>query len=289
MKVRIFQKGFNYSQDGPGNRLVYHLQGCNMRCIWCSNPEGLSKEGTLIVNNDWLIDSFCPHGAIGGKNVNRSKCQVCKSKECIVTHKNKGIRLSSEDYEIDEIVVEAIRSAPLYFDGGGVTLTGGEATLQFEAVTVLLEKLKNEGINTAIETNGTHPKLENLFSLIDVLIMDLKHYDNEVHIAVTGVSNFVIKENVAKAFAQHKNVLVRIPVIKGVNDSEKEINGYVEFFKKYPTGNASFEFLAYHEYGKAKWQQCRMQYSMTDSYVEQSMLSLYKARFSENNLHVVHT
>jgi len=76
---------------------------------------------------------------------------------------------------------------------------------------------------------------------------------------------------------------------KGVNDSEKEINGFVEFFKEYPTGNASFEFLAYHEYGKAKWQQCRMQYSMTDSYVEQSILSLYKARFSENNLHVVHT
>lgn len=289
MKVKIFQKGFNYSQDGPGNRLVYHLQGCNMRCMWCSNPEGLSKEGTLVVNSEWLLDSFCPHNAIQGKNINRSICETCKSKECITIYKNKGIRLSCEDYEVDEIVEEAIRSAMLFYDGGGVTLTGGEATLQFDAVTELLERLKNERINTAIETNGTHPKLESLFPLIDVLIMDLKHYDNEAHKAVTGVSNSVIKENFIKAFANHKNLLVRIPVIKGVNDSEKDIKGFVEFFRQYPTENANFEFLAYHEYGKAKWLQCGMPYKMTDGFAEPSVLSLYKAIFSENNLSVVHT
>lgn len=289
MKVRIFQKGFNYSQDGPGNRLVYHLQGCNMSCLWCSNPEGLSKDGTLIVNNEWLLNSCCPHGAIQGKNVNRSICKACKSRECITLYKNKGIKLSCEDYELDEIVDEAVRSAPLFYDGGGVTLTGGEPTIQFDAISLLFGKLKNEGINTAIETNATHPKLDNLFPLIDMLIMDLKHYDNEIHKAVTGVSNFVIKENYEKAFTQHNNVLIRIPVIKGVNNSEKDINGFVEFFTQYPTGNANFEFLAYHEYGKAKWLQCGMPYKMTDSYIDHSVLSLYKTKFNEKNLSVVHT
>ena len=289
MKIKIFQKGFNYSQDGPGNRLVYHLQGCNMRCGWCSNPEGLSINGTLTVNRDWLLDSFCPYGAIKNKTINRSMCEGCKTRECITSNKNKGIRLSYEEYEIDKIVAEAVRSEPLFFDGGGVTLTGGEATLQFNEITVLLDKLQSKGINTAIETNATHPKLEKLFPLIDTLIMDLKHYDNEAHKAATGISNSVIKENFAKAFAGHKNVLVRIPLIKGVNDSEKDIKGFVKFFKKHNTQNASFEFLPYHEYGKAKWMQCGMEYKMTDAYVDHSVPILYKTIFSKNNLSVIYT
>jgi pyruvate formate lyase activating enzyme len=289
MKLKIFQKGFNYSQDGPGNRLVYHLQGCNMRCGWCSNPEGLSINGTLIINNKWLLDSFCPHGAIQSKALDRSICEGCRTRECITLNKNKGIRLSCEEYEIDEIVEETVRSAPLFYDGGGVTLTGGEATLQFNEITELLEKLKDKGINTAIETNSTHPKLETLFPLIDTLIMDMKHYDDELHKAVTGVGNSIIKKNFAKAFTYHKNVLIRIPVIKGVNDSEKDIKGFVNFFKQHNTENASFEFLAYHEYGKAKWLQCGMTYKMTGAYVEQSILLLYKNIFSENGLSVVHT
>ena len=288
MKIKIFQKGFNYSQDGPGNRLVYHLQGCNMRCGWCSNPEGLSINGTLIVNNEWLLDSVCPYGAIQNKSLNRDICEGCTTRECI-KYKNKGIKLSCEDYEVDELVEEAVRSVPLFFDGGGVTLTGGEATLQFDAITLLLNKLKQSGINTAIETNASHPKLENLFPLIDTLIMDFKHYDNEMHKKVTGIGNSIIKENLAKAFAFHKNVLVRIPVVKGVNDSEKDIRGFVGFFMQHNTENTNFEFLPYHEYGKEKWQQCGMAYEMSGAYVDHSIILLYKSIFEENNLSVIFT
>lgn len=81
MDLHIFQRGFNFSQDGPGNRLVYHLQGCNLHCPWCSNPEGMT---------------FC-----GGA--------VCS---------------------VEDIVAEVLRSRPMFFDGGGVTLTGGEAAMQ---------------------------------------------------------------------------------------------------------------------------------------------------------------
>ena len=81
--VRIFQKGFHYSQDGPGNRLIYHLQGCNLRCPWCANPEGLLLDG-------------------------------------------------GTEYTVEELVAEAKRSRMMFFDGGGVTLTGGEVTMQFE-------------------------------------------------------------------------------------------------------------------------------------------------------------
>ena len=103
--IHIFQKGFNYSQDGPGNRLVYHLSGCNLKCPWCSNPEGMeiTKTATTLT--------------------------------------------------VESIVKEALSCKMMFIDGGGVTLTGGEVTCQKDAVTKLLNLLKENGIHTCIETN----------------------------------------------------------------------------------------------------------------------------------------
>lgn len=289
MNIRIFQKGFNYSQDGTGNRLVYHLQGCNMRCPWCANPEGISSKGTLIANDALLVDSVCPYGAIRNKQIDRDKCAECSSKECISVNKNLGIRFSCEEYDIDSVIDEAMQCSPLFFNGGGVTLTGGEPTTQFEAVKEFLGKLKNKGIHTAIETNATHPMLEMLFPLIDMLIMDFKHYDRTIHTKITGVDNVIIKENTGKALSFHKRVLIRIPVIKEFNDSENDIMNFVAFFKQYETQNAVFEFLPYHEYGKAKWLQCGMHYNMGDAFIEPETLTKYRKHFINNNLITVET
>ena len=89
--MKIFQKGFNYSQDGDGNRLVYHLQGCNMKCPWCANPEGMKVEGVIVSDEEWLLESICPHHAINGKTVDRTICQSCSRKECVTEHNTKCI------------------------------------------------------------------------------------------------------------------------------------------------------------------------------------------------------
>lgn len=132
MIIRIFNKGFNFSQDGPGNRLVYHLQGCNLYCPWCSNPEGMDISG-------------------------------------------------GESYKVEELISEALSCKPMLFSGGGVTLTGGEPTLQFDAVSELLRGLTDNGINTALESNGTHRRLPDLFKFVDHLILDFKHPDDACH------------------------------------------------------------------------------------------------------------
>ena len=118
-KIRIFQKGFNYSQDGQGNRLVYHLQGCNMKCPWCANPEGMRMEGALYLDKDWIQDELCPKGAVKENVLDRSICAKCSGRECqTVKYKNKGLRLSFEEYTADEIFDEILRSSPMFYDGG---------------------------------------------------------------------------------------------------------------------------------------------------------------------------
>ena len=248
MELKIFQKGFNYSQDGQGNRLVYHLQGCNMRCPWCSNPEGMYAENPL-----------------------------CSSKKPLM------------HYTAEELAREAASCKVMFFDGGGVTFTGGEPTLQFEGLRQALSALKQAKIHTAMECNATHPRLAELFPLIDQLIMDFKHWDGEKHRQITGTGNEIVKENLAKAFAQHKNVIIRTVLVHGINDTAEDAEHFCEFYLQHDTSRARFEFLSYHEYGKEKWEHCGREYTVKNGFVTQEIVQTYERIYREKGLNVVRT
>ena len=274
MRIKIFQKGFNYSQDGQGNRLVYHLQGCNMRCPWCANPEGMIPEGVLFTDPEWLRESLCPIGAIkkddtkkNGYVLHRERCASCKNRECLSPkYKGKGIRLSYEERSVDEIYDEIVRSSPLFYDGGGVTFTGGEATLQFDALKELLVRLKMAGIHTALETNGAHRRLPELFPYIDQLIMDCKHWNEEKHLMYTGVPMEMVKENLRMSAERHEQLDIRIPLIGGVNDSDEDMRGFIALFKSLfaDSSQVTVEVLKYHEFGRNKWEACGWTYQMNE-------------------------
>ena len=238
--VKIFNKGFNYSQDGPGNRLVYHLQGCNMRCGWCANPEGLFSD-------NW------------------------------------------KEYDTRSVLEEIESCKAMFFDGGGVTFTGGEPTVQFAALKELLEGSVASGVNTAIETNATHKDLEKLFPWIDHIILDFKFADDERQIRYTGVSNKQIRENVKKAFDTGKPVLVRIPVINHINADEAEISEIIRFMTSLHTENIEFELLPYHEYGKIKWEKCGRDYIVRDGFIELERLKHLEKMFRDSGLTVRRT
>lgn len=209
MELSVFQKGFNYSQDGPGNRLVYHLSGCSLGCPWCSNPEGKSHR-------------------------------------------------AGHTFSVDTLVAEAVSAVPMFFDGGGVTLTGGEVTEQFEAVQAFLTALKAAGIHTCIETNGTHPRLPRLAALVDYLIMDIKHPDDTIHRAVIGASNRHVLANLDAL--SDRQLAVRIPLVGGFNDSCAD-----DFARLLKDRNITVEVLRYHEYGKDKYKALGLSYPMTES------------------------
>ena len=248
MELIVFQKGFNYSQDGRGNRLIYHLQGCNMRCPWCSNPEGMHAENPL-----------------------------CSAKKPLMR------------YAVGEIVREARSCKAMFFDGGGVTFTGGEPTLQYEALREALLALKEAGFNTAVECNATHPRLSELFPMIDQLIMDFKHWNDEKHRQITGTGNNIVKSNLAQAFKLHGNVLVRTVLVHGINDTKEDAESFCDFYTRHDTSRASFEFLSYHEYGKEKWKQCGYAYTVKNGFVQQSTVNGFEKIYRENGLNVIRT
>lgn len=242
MDLHIFQRGFNFSQDGPGNRLVYHLQGCNLHCPWCSNPEGMT---------------FC-----GGT--------VCS---------------------VEDIVAEVLRSRPMFFDGGGVTLTGGEAAMQPQAVKELLSALSGHGIHTALESNGTAPLLSTLYPYLSLLLLDCKHYDPAALRQVTGGALSLWSANLRAALDAGVPVAVRIPVIPGFNDGLQHAQGFAALFARFPfPPGTTFELLPYHTYGKRKWERLGLTYAMPeDARVEPAVIRDMEACLAAHGCIIVHT
>mgnify|MGYP002732270014 CR=1 FL=1 len=242
MELRLFQEGFNFSQDGPGNRLVYHLQGCNLHCPWCANPEGLSADGGYVRT-------------------------------------------------VDELVQKTLRSKMMFFDGGGVTLTGGEATLQFEAVKVLLTRLHSDGIHTCIETNGASRRIAELFPVLDYLILDIKHYDPNKHRKITGLSCELTHDTLRAALRDGPTLALRIPLIGGFNASLADARGFAALFQSLSVGGrATVELLPYHEYGKSKYAGLGIPYTMgEEAKISAQTLQIFTEVLKAAGLTLIHT
>lgn len=240
--MHVFQKGFNFGQDGPGNRLVYHLQGCNLHCPWCSNPEGMPCENPAAT---------------------------------AVT--------------VEALVAEAVSAKPMFFEKGGVTFTGGEATLPFEELKEALTALTAAGISTALETNGTHPRLPELFPVLTHLIVDLKHPDDDRHRAVTGLGNGTVKRNLRAAAAAGGDLLVRVPLIGGFNVSDEALAEFLAFFAEINAPHVAFELLPYHEYGKDKWARCGRVYTVENAFVSEETRLRWERTMQANGLRTVRT
>lgn len=234
--MKILQKGFNYSQDGPGNRLVYHLQGCNFRCKWCSNPESMPAENP-----------------------------------------------KAKDYTVDELADEVMRSRMMFFDGGGVTFTGGECTLQADELIEALKKLKENGINTAIETNASNPRLPEIAEYVDYLITDFKHYDGEAHKKWIDTGNGQVLKNLTELINSGRSLHIRIPLIHNVND---DYQGFIDFFKNKETDNIDVEILPYHEYGKDKW---TTEYEISDGFVSDETVREFNKKLNEIGIKTIKT
>lgn len=217
--------------DGPGIRSTLFLKGCNMRCAWCHNPEAIKFEPEIVYNPKACIQcGYCEDGCYTGAR-----------------------KLCGQIMDTDAALEELLRDKPYYGTDGGVTLSGGEPTMQLDFTIQLCEKLKKEGIHTAMETNLSIPfeKIAPLAEWIDLFMVDLKMVEEADHILHTGIGNRVIMENIQKLDKTGKQYIVRTPIIPGVNDELAQMEALVSFVAKLDN-MAYYEVLPYHPLGLSK-------------------------------------
>jgi pyruvate formate lyase activating enzyme len=256
--------------DGPGIRTTVFLKGCNLRCFWCHNPETLEARPQLQLFPSRCIgcgECFqrCPRGAHvrengGERRFMRELCVGCGA--CAETCYAEALVLVGERKTVEEVVEEVLRDRPFYeTSGGGLTLSGGEPLLQLEFSIAVLERCRQEGIHTAIETAACFAweRLAAILPVTDLVMMDIKLMDSERHRAATGVPNERILENAHRLGAQPQPLIVRTPVIPGVNDSVEDIAAIAAFAASLPN-LLYYELLPFHPMASGKYDSLDMAY-----------------------------
>lgn len=242
--------------DGPGIRTNIFFKGCNLRCLWCHNPESQKTENQLLFNSEKCVGcGKCTE--ICGKTFTPD-CIACG--KCVEVCFHDARKISGEIISAKEAAGIALRDKAFYeTSGGGVTLSGGEPLLQADFAAEILKICKENGIHTAVETAANVPwsSFEKVMPYLDLVLCDIKCIDEEKHKKFTGVSNKVILENAEKLKQSRTEILFRTPVIPGYNDDEIEkIAGFCK--------PCRYEILAYHKTGCGKYKSLGRDYGLSD-------------------------
>jgi pyruvate formate lyase activating enzyme len=255
--------------DGPGIRTTVFLKGCNLRCYWCHNPETLEADPQLQIFPERCIGcggcfERCPRGAHvsvnGQRSFRREVCIGCGS--CSETCYAEALVLVGKRMSVDEVVEEVLRDRPFYETSrGGVTLSGGEPLMQRDFSYGILERCRREGIHTAIETaaNYSWERVSSLLPVTDLVMMDIKLIDPERHRACTGVPNGRILDNARLLGQEPQPLIVRTPIVPGVNDTPEDVDAIAAFVAGLPN-LLYYELLAFHPMAASKYTSLDMDY-----------------------------
>ena len=212
------------------------------------------------------------------------RCRWCSNPES-QQMANTGV-LDGYCRTVDEIVETCLQDNDFYLEsGGGVTLSGGECTMQFDACLDLLASLRKKGISTAVETTGCceSEKFARLFPLVDLFLFDLKHHDEQRHIEGTGVSNSLCLANLRLALSAGAAVLPRIPVIPGFNDSPADAAGFSALLRQ--LGVSRVQLLPFHQFGESKYEKLGRDYAYKDApALHAEDLEQYISRFKNSGI-----
>lgn len=271
LKGKVFDMQRYSIHDGTGIRTLIFMKGCPLRCLWCSNPEGLEMNSNMMFVQRLCYGcgrcaAVCPTGATtiqdGQLIWDKTKCRDCMSctKVCRIVHARQ---VAGTDYTVEELIKLIDRDSSYYWrTNGGVTFGGGEPSMQAEFVAAVMQEAKKSlHINTAVETCSfaARKNADLIYRNADQIFTDIKHMDEKTHIRLTGVSNKIILDNIRYAseiLTENQTLRIRIPVIPGLNDSEENIRETARFAAS--LGNVSrLELLPYHNLGEVKYSRVR--------------------------------
>lgn len=288
----------NYStKDGPGIRTTVFFTGCNLKCVWCSNPE-LIEPGIKVMyfENRCRRCGKCAETAVNNSIIlTESGCEIDREKctnieECMEVCPYEAYEKSGYEISVQDLYNKLIRDK-IFFEqsGGGVTFSGGEAGLQYEFLSEIGAELQKDNIHTALDTAGliTWEKLEKAINSMNMVLFDIKAYDSRLHRKYTGAGNELILENIKKTADKNKELIIRMVIVPGMNDNIEDIKKRISFIKELGSAVKQIDILKYHNLGEGKYKSLGMIYSVPkDLYREEGFWKKVKEMASETGVKV---
>jgi pyruvate formate lyase activating enzyme len=257
--------------DGPGIRTTVFLKGCPLACQWCHNPESQATGRERIFRESRCIRcgacvAACTQRAISwdgdGPRTSREKCTLCGA--CVEACTSEAREIVGREMTVAQVMDEIRRDVAFYDEsGGGVTFSGGEPLMQPGFLRALLRACRREEIHTALDTCGYAPwdTLDAIRRTVDLFLYDLKLLDEARHREFTGASNALILSNVQALSQGGQEIILRVPVIPGVNDDEESSRQIGVFAASLPHLR-EVDLLPYHHTAIDKYERLGRAYAL---------------------------